>query len=130
MKTVAANRLVANLLTICCLSACSDGQFEADLRAAQENNRTAAGAEYSAKLTGAIHGDPAVVDKLRQCVEGKHRSRTIRGYLHFTSSANYRVVLKPNNEFSQCISSALEGIKVPAPPTVPYFSDQSATYEQ
>ena len=120
-----ASRSICLALAFLCVSpyaVAGNNTFESNFAIAKKNAETEKGAVYDAMLGTAMQQHPDFAPKFSHCLSSHPGHQAVRGYFYFTSSTKYRLVLKPESGFSVCLSKALEGRKVPAPPSVPYLN--------
>ena len=106
-----------------CATAVAGGKtFEANFASATKNSATPKGAAYDNSLGVVMQTVPEFRSRFKQCVTRYPGTHAVRGYFDFSAAGKYRVFLEPKNAFSSCLSRALEGHRVPAPPSVPYLN--------
>ncbi len=114
---------LALAFTFACTTAAAGGNpFAANLAGATKNSATPKGAAYDNSLGVAMQAVPEFRSRFKQCVTRYPGPHAVRGYFYFSAASKYRVLLEPKNAFSSCLSRALEGHRVPAPPSVPYLN--------
>jgi len=107
----------------------ADQTFDAHLATARHNLATEAGAAYDLALGQAVEKVPAVTQAMTACLRKHPGNHALQGYFHFTAPAAYTVMLAPAGPFAACLSKALEGQPLPAPPGVPYFNHFTFTVQ-
>ena len=120
-----ASRAICLALAFLCISpyaVSGSNTFESNFAIAKKNAETGKGAAYDVALGTAMQKRADFAPKFKHCISSHPGHQAVRGYFHFTSFTKYRLVLEPKSGFSVCLSKALEGQKVPAPPSVPYFN--------
>jgi hypothetical protein len=100
----------------------SDDAFEANFAKAKANAATKEGAAYDAALSAAYEAMPDFRSRMEDCMLDSPAPHDLHGYLLFSSKKDFSVVLRPQDEFSDCVTQALASPSVPEPPTVPYLN--------
>lgn len=113
--------IVALLLGFGAVSA-SEDSFETNYAKAKANAATKEGAAYDAALGAAYEATPEFRGKVEECLLASPMPHDVHGYFQFTSKTEFTVVLEPKDTFSDCLSRAMLGQSVPAPPRVPYLN--------
>lgn len=117
-------RLVCLAMALCLFSSaasCSGNAFEANFTAAQENAKTKTGAAYDMALGNGLQS-PDVQAQISKCLKDNPGPQAVRGFFQFSTPSRYRLMLRPESRFSRCLSRAMEGHRVPAPPRLPYLN--------
>ena len=121
MKALAPFLLLATALATPSL-AVADARFDANLALARQNLATPAGAAYDRRLGEAAAQIPALAEGISACLRAHPGNHDVQGYFHFESAQRYTVALAPSGPFATCLTQALEGQVLPAPPTLPWFN--------
>jgi hypothetical protein len=103
-------------------------QFASQLAAAEKNLQMETGAAYDRLLGTTIEQQPDFAPRIDQCVKTHPDAHSVKGYFEFRTAMPYRLVLAPKSPFSDCLTKAIEGRTVPAPPALPYVNPFSFTY--
>ena len=90
---------------------------------ALKNSAAKEGADYDEALTKALQAQPKALEALSACRKQHPGRQSAFGYLAIQGEQNYTVDLSPNNAFSACLSKALSGHKLPAPPSTPWYNE-------
>lgn len=80
------------------------------------------GAAYDQALGAAMQAMPEVSSKMMDCLVENSDGPPVYGYFEFTSATQYKVVLRPKSPLADCVTDALEGQSVPAPPSLPWLN--------
>lgn len=100
----------------------ADKVFEGEYARAQKNAGSKAGIAYDNALGASMERAPGFKEAFNKCIKRHPGKQTVRGYFKFTTASSYRVSLQPKSAFSACVTKALEGRLLPAPPHLPYFN--------
>lgn len=100
----------------------NDKLFEANYALAQKTAGSKAGMAYDNRLGAAIQNAPGFKASFKDCSTRYPGNQAVHGYFRFSSAASYLVHLRPQNAFSTCLTKALEGKRLPAPPKLPYLN--------
>jgi hypothetical protein len=104
-------------------AAADDIVFDANYRTARENAGTPTGAAYDLALGAALQAAGTFEPAIDACMAAHpDASGVLNGYFQFSTREQYQVVLRPKGPLASCIESALEGLAVPPPPSVPWFN--------
>ena len=96
--------------------------FEVNLKTAIETGSTEEGATYDRALAAYFFGLPGFTSQVVQCVEKTSASESVRGYFYFDAQDGYRLFVKPENGFSNCLTTVFNDRSPPSPPKRPYFN--------
>lgn len=96
--------------------------FEQQYAKAKANAATEAGAAYDNQLSAVTQSYPDFLSSMRDCVSKNPSRSTLHGYYDFASASHYRVVLRPESPFANCVSAVLENRQLPSPPRTPYLN--------
>lgn len=127
MKTSLTQPLLGLLALVLCVpaavcAATPDASYDANLAVARQNLATKAGQDYDRALGGAVMKLPAVAKAMGACQTRHPGDQSVQGYFHFSAAGQYTVVLAPKGPFANCLTKALEGLSLPAPPRLPWFN--------
>ncbi len=99
-----------------------DKLFQGNYALAQKNASSKAGTAYDNQLGAAMQNAPGFKASFKECTARHPGNHAVHGYFRFGSPTSYLVHLRPQNAFSACLTKALEGKRVPAPPRLPYLN--------
>jgi hypothetical protein len=114
--------LAATLLSFGGLALAQEDAFSQAEASAKRNLTTSEGAAYDRALGETFQSSADFEPRMNKCLAAHPGQQAVHGYFHFTSATEYQVELRPRGSFSECVSGALEGFRLPRPPTVPYFN--------
>lgn len=100
----------------------ADKAFQGNYAKARKNVTVPAGAAYDNKLGQAMQANPEYQRRFKDCAKRYPDKQAVHGYFRFSTATSYKVVLEPSSPFSGCLARALEGHRVPPPPSLPYFN--------
>lgn len=103
-------------------SLADDKLFHGNYALAQKNASSKSGAAYDNRLGAAIQNAPGFKGAFKECTARHPGAQAVHGYFRFASPTRYLVHLRPQNPFSACLTKALEGKHLPAPPRLPYLN--------
>lgn len=99
-----------------------DKLFESNYALASKNASSKAGMAFDSQLGLAIQNAPGFKGAFKACLARHPGKQSVHGYFRFSSASAYLVHLRPRNAFSMCLTKALEGKRLPAPPKLPYLN--------
>ena len=118
------NWMVVSLGVLACTGAAQAAGFQQDLyNQALKNAASKEGSDYDEALTKALQAQPKALDALSACAKQHTGRQSAFGYLTIQSNQSYTVDLNPSNAFTACLSKALSGHKLPAPPRTPWYNE-------
>lgn len=103
-------------------------EFAQKMTIAETNVQMVSGAVYDQELGTTLQKLPDFDTKITACLNANPGAQSVHGYFEFQSKTQYRLVLEPKGPFADCLTNALEGRAVPAPPSVPYLNPFSFTH--
>ena len=121
MKRFATLCLAIGLVPIANTAAAAN-PFDANYAKARKNVSSKAGAAFDSRLGLAMQMHPQFQEGFKSCSRRFPKHLAVHGYFSFTKATSYRVMLAPKTAFSTCLSRAMEGHRVPAPPRLPYLN--------
>lgn len=83
---------------------------------------TESGKEFDSEIQRITVSDNKFESGLRLCMSTYELSNLYGVYVFVDKNQAYKVYLKPQSDFSGCVSKLLEGHELPFPPTYPYYS--------
>ena len=107
----------------------ADEDFDARLREAIDNLDTADGARFDRELGMSLQSRPEMFDAVSACLRAHPGAHRLQGYFHFRTGRDYELVLRPDTRFARCLSAAMQGHAVPAPPRVPYVNHFTFSFD-
>lgn len=96
--------------------------FEARRQAAEFNLENEIGRDYDRWLGQFFEARPEVGQGLTDCF-GRHAERPpLQGYFVFDRDGGYRLELRPEGSYADCVAEAFAGFRPPPPPSLPYLN--------
>lgn len=124
MKTTAtlAVALALSLAAPLATGAATAEGFSTKYARAKKNIVPPPGARFDQTLGIAMARNAEVKAAMAACLKQYPGPQAVHGYFEFISTTEYRVVLQPASPFATCFEKALQGRRVPLPPSLPYVN--------
>lgn len=110
------------ILTAAFAASAANLDFEANFRMAIDAGATEEGAAYDRALERYFFALPELTSGIVRCVEASSSTPRVRGYFYFGATGSYRLFLKPESAFSECLETVFDGKSPPTPPKRPYLN--------
>ena len=118
------NSILVGLGVLASMGAVQAAGFQQEhFNQALKNAASKEGADYDEALTKALQAQPKALEALGACRKQHPGRQSAFGYLTIQGDQSYTVDLNPNNAFSTCLTKALSGHKLPAPPRTPWYNE-------
>jgi hypothetical protein len=98
----------------------SSDDFERKFSDVYERSCCGVHAAYDRELGYFFQALPTFKASLDKCLGANPGPQSVKGYFDLAKDGTYQLLLKPQGGFADCLSLALEGHKIPKPPTLPY----------
>jgi hypothetical protein len=111
------------------LKALPAGDFESDYRLAKQMTSSQGGGAYDRQLGMYYQSLPGWERDMTKCLKQNPGPQKVYGFFRFEDDGTYKLELKPNSKFANCLANVHMGRKPPRPPRLPYLNAFDFTFD-